>query len=322
MTALALPANLPSIAHAKLPATYEAAKNALAECSRVDECQDWADKMAALASYAKQSEDTELEKLALRIRARAIRRCGELLKLIEPKNGARTDVAPADGAAGRLTRTQAARSAGLSERQQTTAVRVANIPEPEFTAAVDSDAPPTVTALADRGKRPAPTPPAAPVPAVKPAPEGFVQATYAIGTLKQFADFCERHDPALVANGVMKSEVKDIQRQVAVIDRRRHPHRAPPRAAGARRRNPPHRDHAQRPGSGHGSRGDGALPRGSTAAGGTGREGQTEGGREWRSLMVRRWVARFFPRLAQWILDRHVRLSALWLETIEAIRRR
>ena len=38
--------------------------------------------------------------------------------------------------------------------------------------------------------------------------------------------------------------------------------------------------------------------------------------------MARRWVARFFPKLAQRILDWHVRLSALWLEAIEAMRRR
>ena len=47
----------------------------------------WADKAAALASYAKQSEDTTLEKAALRIRARAIRRAGELLKAIMPAKG-------------------------------------------------------------------------------------------------------------------------------------------------------------------------------------------------------------------------------------------
>src|SRR5882757_827322 len=77
-------ATLPRIRDARLPATYEAAKQALAECFRLDECQDWADKMAALASYARQSENRELEELALRIRARAIRRCGEVLQEIEP----------------------------------------------------------------------------------------------------------------------------------------------------------------------------------------------------------------------------------------------
>ena len=74
---------LPDIATAKLPAAYTVAKRALAECGKIDECKDWADKAAALASYAKQSKDESLFKAAARIQARAIRRCGELLKEIE-----------------------------------------------------------------------------------------------------------------------------------------------------------------------------------------------------------------------------------------------
>jgi AbiEi antitoxin C-terminal domain len=69
-----------SIANAKLPKIYESARVALAECSRIDECKDWADKAEALASYARQADDDSLRKTADRIQARAIRRCGELLK--------------------------------------------------------------------------------------------------------------------------------------------------------------------------------------------------------------------------------------------------
>ena len=77
---------LPSVAHARLPATYDAAKLAISRCARVDECKDWADKMAALGSYAKQSHDESLRKMAERIQARAIERCGELLKELAPEN--------------------------------------------------------------------------------------------------------------------------------------------------------------------------------------------------------------------------------------------
>jgi hypothetical protein len=52
--------------------------------------------MAALASYAKQSEDETLMKLAMRIRARAVRRCGELLKTFQ-NQGARTELMDASG---------------------------------------------------------------------------------------------------------------------------------------------------------------------------------------------------------------------------------
>jgi hypothetical protein len=76
---------------------------------------------AFLASYAHQADDDTLQKMAVRIQARAIRRCGELLNQIEASKGGRP--------------TQAAREAGLSEWQQKTAVRVANVPEQQFESA-------------------------------------------------------------------------------------------------------------------------------------------------------------------------------------------
>ncbi len=77
----ALPA-LSDIAAARLPATYEAAHKAIAKSSRIDECKSWSDKAAALASYARQAKDQSLCVMAERIRARATRRCGELLKKV------------------------------------------------------------------------------------------------------------------------------------------------------------------------------------------------------------------------------------------------
>lgn len=88
--------------------------------------------------------------MATRIQARAIRRCGELLKEIEKQHGANQNIGDGDGPKV-YTRKEAAEDAGLSERQQKTAVRVANIPEEDFEAKVESDSPPTVTALAEQG---------------------------------------------------------------------------------------------------------------------------------------------------------------------------
>jgi hypothetical protein len=147
-------ANLPRIDNARLPEVYESAKKALANCARLDECQQWADKAEALASYARQAEDVELRKMADRIQARAIRRCGELLKQIDAQQGARTDVQPREGAHQKLTRTEAAIEAGLSEHQRKTALRVANVPESEFEEALGANEPPTVTALAKAGTKP------------------------------------------------------------------------------------------------------------------------------------------------------------------------
>jgi hypothetical protein len=72
-----------NISSAPLPVAYENAKMAIYQCNELDECKDWSDKAQALASYARQSADEELEKMSKRIRARAIRRCGELLKLFD-----------------------------------------------------------------------------------------------------------------------------------------------------------------------------------------------------------------------------------------------
>lgn len=147
-----LPANI-SVLGASLPQTYQAAQAALAQCSQVDECKDWADKAAALASYAKQADDHELERMAQRIRARAIRRAGELLKQIEPKHGANQNISEGDHTKV-LTRDSAARDAGMSKHQQVQATRVANIPEHEFDAQVDSAKPPTLSQLAAQGTKP------------------------------------------------------------------------------------------------------------------------------------------------------------------------
>lgn len=140
---------------ARLPQTYEAARAALAECSEVDECKDWADKAAALASYAKQADDDQLERMAQRIRARAIRRAGELLKQVDARGGDRTK----SETVRTFAQSDAARDAGMSKHQQVQAVRVANVPADDFERQVESDKPPTLTQLASQGIKPrAPAP--------------------------------------------------------------------------------------------------------------------------------------------------------------------
>jgi hypothetical protein len=139
--------------HARLPAAYESAKLALANCADIDECKDWADKAAAMASYAKQADDETLLNFSKRIKARAIRRVGELYNEIEPQPGTRTDLEPREGDLPKLTRDSVATAAGLSEHQRKTAARVANVPAEEFEAAVESDNPPTIEDLAERGTK-------------------------------------------------------------------------------------------------------------------------------------------------------------------------
>lgn len=189
--------NLPSTIEttsARLPESYENAKKALASCASVDECQQWADKAAALASYARQAEDGTLHSYAQRIQARAIKRAGLLLKQIGSKQGARTDQLR-DGGDPKLTRTQAAADAGMSERQRKTALRVANVPDEDFERQVESASPPTITKLADQGKQ------------KQPPRREFEAATHAVGALRRFVQESKKYNAETVAAGLMPSEV-------------------------------------------------------------------------------------------------------------------
>lgn len=206
---ISLPAGI-NIASARLPMAYEAAKNALANCASIDECKEWANKAEALASYAKQADDDALFVLARRIQSRAVNRCGELLKTFDGRGGDQSKTAPMGIFA--PSRGSVAREAGLSPKQAVTAVRVSNVPREAFEAAVESDDPPSVTRLAEMGRKPRD-----PAPAWTP-PEGFAEATQLLGTVKRFAEFCRANDPARIAGGVMPYEAAEAREMVATID--------------------------------------------------------------------------------------------------------
>ena len=203
-------ATLPAITDTKLPATYEAARTAIAECERIDECRTWADKAAAMKAYATMRDDRTLHNLALRIQLRAERRCGELLKQIP-----RADESTRFGQEGDhppVTRSQAASEAGLSEHQRKTALRVAAIPEVEFNRQVDSARPPTVTHLAEQGR-------SRRFAAPDPAAERF---KVACGALDQFSKFCETHDPIETAHAFGADDAEMARRCVSGLHRWLH----------------------------------------------------------------------------------------------------
>ena len=203
MNALALP----SIAEAKLPAVYEHAKASLAECSRIDECADWANKAEAMASYAKQADDDALFAMATKIKARAIRRCGELLREIPDAKGRPIN----GGGAPTISRRSVAAEAGLSKDQQVTATRVARIPEPEFEELVESDAPPTVTTLAERGTQKKPSA----LSDLKGRSEkDFKACTAALGWIRDLLSFAQATDPSAVVRGASIAERQRLTVQV------------------------------------------------------------------------------------------------------------
>jgi hypothetical protein len=151
------------IGRSRLPETYRAAIAKLRECVRLDEVADWSNKLEAMAAYAKTAQNTEVFRLAIRIRARALRRCGEMLKEIPDTNRGRPKIHESDT---RITRAAAAEEAGLTPWRKTQALRVVEVPADEFADVVENEHPariiPTLTA---RGKRtvaarprPAPSP--------------------------------------------------------------------------------------------------------------------------------------------------------------------
>lgn len=206
-------AQLPSVAAAQLPARYEAAKLAIAECVHIDECKDWADKSKALASYAKQAQDKEMEKHAMRIRARAVRRCGELLKEVERANGANQNIKDGDGPKVQ-TRKGVATQAGLSERQAKQSIRVANVEDEDFEQQVESEDPPTITKLAEQGKKSRP-----PVYEEQGMTKQEFQAgMYLSAALKTYLKETERFSPADVVAGRTAEEMDELRAMIGRID--------------------------------------------------------------------------------------------------------
>lgn len=205
-TALVVRPSLPDIGRATLPVSYERAKTALAECHAIDECKDWADKAAALASYAKQADDPTLHNFATRISARAIQRVGELLKAFQSNGGRPSKTS--GGAPTSFSQRQAAEAAGLSKDQEVTAVRVANVPAEVFEALVESDNPPTVTRLAELGTKTQPPG----------APAKFAEATHLLGVLHELAIFCAAHPAAVVGGAVRPYEVPPVRADAAAVE--------------------------------------------------------------------------------------------------------
>jgi hypothetical protein len=125
---------------AELPVNYQAAKAALAACVQLDECKEWANRMSAIASYARQAKDDSLESMASRIRLRALRRVGELLSELSPSSrGPRQGI--------HSDRRMAADANGIAAGEAARLVRIASLPGQEFERRVESTPTPSLRQL-------------------------------------------------------------------------------------------------------------------------------------------------------------------------------
>jgi hypothetical protein len=202
--------SLPSIPDARLPQAYMAAQNALAECQQIDECKEWADKAAALASYAKQSQDESLMKMAQRIKARAVRRAGELARQVMQPVGR-----PSDNFEGNhnISRAEVKDQSGFSDHQLTQATRIAAIPQQDFEAQVDGDTPPTLSALAQQGIKPRPV-----MDLKGRDPREFNRALHFVAIFEDYAREVERAEIDRGIAALNDSERAKLRRSINRID--------------------------------------------------------------------------------------------------------
>jgi hypothetical protein len=113
---------------------YERMRLAIAECSRVDEVANLVDQAVAAQAYYRQSQDRENEIEASRIRVRAERRMGEILKMMEA-NGDRANrqsTLKQGPMLPRATSVPTLSDLGIPRHRASRAMQLANVPESEF----------------------------------------------------------------------------------------------------------------------------------------------------------------------------------------------
>lgn len=123
-----------------MPVNYEAARKAIALCVEIDECKDWADKAAAIASYAKQSRDATMRDAATRIQLRAEERLGELLASI-PKGTAIFSHEKNKMVPNYNGKWATARRAGVTNAQYYRATHIAAVPKKKRDKAIEASPP-------------------------------------------------------------------------------------------------------------------------------------------------------------------------------------
>ena len=193
-----LPASIKAqLPKARLPVNYESAKLAIAECERVDECREWANRAEALVSYAKQAKDKSLEHTAIRIRTRAQMRLGELL-LEYPGYAPGSTLAQS----GVKLRLEVAAEVGIGKTKMDRLTRAARVPKGRREELIETTPPATLKTIASIGSVPRWNKTGVSPAWLKLAREG------ALGT---FLRWSEQHDPAQLAKQLTQDEADRIR---------------------------------------------------------------------------------------------------------------
>lgn len=135
------------IDNAKLPALYVQSCDALAKCDQLDECKQWHSKMEALAAYAHQARNDDLERCAKRIRNRAFRRVGEILAEVPSLRGKYRSEDKSLGEGFISGMAKVGKQHGITPNRVTDHVKVASIPEAKFNQLNDQPKTPSIRGI-------------------------------------------------------------------------------------------------------------------------------------------------------------------------------
>lgn len=138
---MSAPGDIVPLDHSALAAvapSYERIRVAMAECSRIDEVANLADQAVAAQAYFRQSQDTENEIEASRIRVRAERRLGEILKAMAAngERASRQDTLKQAPMSPGATSAPTLADLGIPRDRASRAMKLADVPEPEFESAL------------------------------------------------------------------------------------------------------------------------------------------------------------------------------------------
>jgi hypothetical protein len=131
---------------------YDTMCRAIAEAYEIDEIKDIRDKAAALEHYARQARNNEAERQCAEIRLRAERKAGQLLRQMKKANGA---AQPGVGRRGRTMPsddTRALSDLGITYDQSSQWQKLADVPEPQFEAALVGPDKPTLNGIIGAGR--------------------------------------------------------------------------------------------------------------------------------------------------------------------------